>query len=225
MSTLGAGAAGLAVALATVGALGRAASPLRSVVRSPVGTGALAASDRRPRRADHDLVMAEWCEQAARALRGGASLSRAIDDACAAVPAAAPPFGPVLHALDRGRGLPSALATLDDDPSAPVGLVAPVLLACAELGGPAAQPLERTATVLHGRAAEAAERRTASTQARFSARVLTLLPAGTLGVLALAEDSTRSSLGTSAGLACVAAGGLCNLAGWWWMRRIIGRAR
>ncbi len=213
------------VALAVAATLGRAASPM---CWAPRRAGDAAPARRRwptrRTRTVEEIVLAEWCEQAARSLRAGASLSRAISEASAATPPAAPAFAPMLHALGRGRGLPSALAALDADPSRALGLVATVLNACAELGGPAAQPLERTALVLHGRAAEAAERRTASAQARFSARVLTLLPAGTLAALALAEDSTRAALGTSAGLVCVAAGGACSVTGWWWMRRIIGRA-
>jgi tight adherence protein B len=221
-----AGAAGLA-AVAVAGIVGRAAWPLRHpVVRTvtPVAPSPRRAW-RRGRPPAGDLVIAEWCEQAARSLRGGASLSRAIGDASAATPAAAPAFAPALHALGRGRGLPGAIAALGADPSTPVGLVGPVLQACAELGGPAALPLERTAAVLHGRAAADAERRTASAQARLSARVLTLLPVGTLAVLVLAESATREALGTPAGIACVTAGGVCNVAGWWWMRRIIGAAR
>lgn len=224
MSVAAGTAAGLVV-LAVTGALGRAGAPLRWNLRKPADdAGAVASRGRRRTRVVDELVMAEWCEHAARSLRGGASLTRAIADASAAVPSAAPAFGSVLHALGRGRGLAAALGSLQPDPSRPLGLVVPVLQACAELGGPAAQPLERTALVLHGRAAEAAERRMASTQARFSARVLTLLPAGTLAALTVAEDSTRAALATPAGLSCVALGGACNIAGWWWMRRIILRA-
>jgi tight adherence protein B len=220
------GAAGLA-AVAVIGIVGRAGWPLRHPVVRPVTPVAPSPRQawRRRRPPAGDLVIAEWCEQAARSLRGGASLSRAIGDASAATPAAATAFAPALHALGRGRGLPGAIATLSADPSTPVGLVVPVLQACAELGGPAAVPLERTAAVLHGRAAEDAERRTASAQARLSARVLTLLPIGTLGVLVLAEDATRDALSTPAGIACATAGGVCNVTGWWWMRRIIGAAR
>ena len=72
--------------------------------------------------------------------------------------------------------------------------------------------------------AERAERITASAQARLSARVLTVLPVGTLTLLAVVEPSTRDALGTPAGGACLVAGGFANLVGWWWMRRVIGRA-
>ena len=99
-----------------------------------------------------------------------------------------------------------------------------MLRACAELGGPAASALERTALTLHGRHTERAERDAAAAQARLSARVLTLLPVGTLALMVLAEDGTRAALGTPTGLALVAAGLTGNGVGWWWMRRVIGRA-
>lgn len=171
-----------------------------------------------------DVVMAEWCEHVARALRAGSSLRRAMENAGRSAPDAAPAFAPVLGALDRGRGLAQALAELDDDPSTPTGLVVSVLGACSDLGGPAAAPLDRTAATLHARAAEREERVTASAQARLSARVLTVLPVGTLGLLATAESSTRAALATPAGAVCLVTGGLASVAGWWWMRRVIGRA-
>lgn len=171
-----------------------------------------------------EVAMAEWCEHVARNVRAGSSLRRAMEDAGGAVPHAAPIFGPVLGALDRGRGLRQALAELDDDPSTATGLVVGVLGACSDLGGPAAAPLDRTAAILHARAAEREERLTASAQARLSARVLTVLPVGTLALLSAAEPRTRAALGTPAGATCLVLGGLANVVGWWWMRRVIERS-
>lgn len=175
---------------------------------------------RRRRPAAGDLDIAEWCEHVARCLRGGQSLARSLDDAAVALPLAAAEFEGARHALRRGRSLPVALASLDADPSRPAGLVVPVLRACAELGGPAAAPLDRVAVTLQARAAARAERATSSAQARMSARVLTTLPVAMLALLALADGSVRSTLATPAGMVCVAVGGCCNVAGWWWMRRI-----
>ncbi len=100
----------------------------------------------------------------------------------------------------------------------------PVLAACAELGGPAAMPLERVAATLHARSTERAERRTNSAQARLSAKVLSTVPVGVLALLALAEPAVRSTLVTPVGAACVVGGGLFNLAGWYWMRHLVGGA-
>ncbi|MGH9272848.1 MAG: type II secretion system F family protein, partial [Ilumatobacteraceae bacterium] len=77
------------------------------------------------------------------------------------------------------------------------------------------------ATTLQARATERAERRAASAQARLSARVLTFVPFAVLAFLASTNQSVRASLVSASGLACVVAGGGLNLAGWWWMRRLI----
>lgn len=179
----------------------------------------------RRRPAVTDLEMAEWCEHVARSVRGGNSLTRAIDEAAVVAVRAAGAIEPVRHAVRRGRSLTDALAELSPDASSPLGLVVPVLASCAELGGPAAAPLDRVAETLQGRAAERAERATNSAQAQMSARVLTTLPVGMLALLALAEPSVRTSIGTPAGIVCVVVGGLCNLGGWRWMRRITGGVR
>jgi tight adherence protein B len=174
--------------------------------------------------APNETAMAVWCEHVARGMRTGSSLRRAMADAGLAAPAAAQALSPALGRLDRGMGLGNALGAMDDDPSTPVGLVVGVLAACADLGGPAAAPLDRTAATLHARAVERDERRTASAQARLSARVLTTLPIATLGVMALVEPSTRTAVATPAGVTCLTAGATFNLAGWWWMRHVIARS-
>jgi tight adherence protein B len=181
----------------------------------------------RPRRSrpDDDRV-AEWCEQVARNVRAGSSLAGAVAKTGTDVPDAGAAFQPAVRALRRGRGFADALGEIDEaaDPASPVGLVIPVLMACAELGGPAALPLERVAATLHARSAERAERRTSSAQARLSAKVLTTVPVGVLALLALVEPAVRASLRTTAGFMCVVVGGAFNVAGWCWMRRLIGGA-
>ena len=64
-----------------------------------------------------------------------------------------------------------------------------------------------------------------SAQARMSARVLSALPVA-FGLWCLTTDRrvARFTLGSPAGWACIAAGAASNVAGWWWMRRIVGRA-
>ncbi len=180
---------------------------------------------RRPRRPPGDDDVAEWCEHVARSVRAGSSLGHALVQAGVIAPAGGAAFEPVVRAIGRGRGLADALGDLgDDDPSSSTGLVVPVLAACAELGGPAALPLERVAATLHARAAERAERRANSAQARLSARVLTTVPLGTLALLAVAEPAVRASLTSELGAVCLFLGGLLNLAGWYWMRRLVGGA-
>jgi tight adherence protein B len=177
---------------------------------------------RRPPRVDDDDV-AEWCAQVARSVRAGSSLAHAVVQAGATTSAGAAPFQPVVHALTRGRGLADALTetAIADDPTSAAGLVVPVLNACAELGGPAAMPLDRVAATLHARSAERADRKVNSAQARLSAQVLSTVPLGVLVLLALAEPAVRSTLISPVGVVCVVVGGLFNLAGWCWMRHLI----
>jgi tight adherence protein B len=174
------------------------------------------------RRPPGDDDVAEWCEHVARGVRAGSSLGHALVQAGAIAPAGGAGFEPVVRAIGRGLGLADALGDLHDhDPASSTGLVVPVLAACAELGGPAALPLERVAATLHARAAERAERRTNSAQARLSARVLTTVPLGTLALLAVAEPAVRASLTSELGVVCLVLGGLLNVAGWYWMRHLV----
>jgi tight adherence protein B len=214
-----------ALVLAAAGARRWLVPTGRALGGAPMGRNPRWRLRRRGSRPDDDRV-AEWCEQVARHVRAGSSLARAVAEGGSDVPGAGTAFDPTVRALRRGRGLADALGESDeaDDPASAVGLVLPVLSACAELGGPAAMPLERVAATLHARAAEQAERHTSSAQARLSARVLTTVPVGVLALLALLEPAVRSSLRSSAGVVCVVAGGALNVAGWCWMRRIIGGA-
>ncbi len=126
--------------------------------------------------------------------------------------------------LRRGRSLADALDEVPADPSTAAGLAAGVLRTCALIGGPAASAVGRVATTLRARDAERAERRAASAQARLSARVLTFVPFAVLALLGATDQAVRTALVSPAGMLCLVAGGGLNLSGWWWMRRLIGRA-
>ena len=174
------------------------------------------------RRADRpldEITVAGWCERVAAGVRAGRSLTAAVLEAGSPTP-----FPHVDLALRRGRSLAAALGSSPVDPSTPAGLVLPVVLACADVGGAAAPPLQRVAATLHARAAERAERATNSAQARLSARVLTIVPFGVLALLAATEPSVRDALVAPPGTMCLALGATLNVAGWCWMRSIIGRA-
>lgn len=173
---------------------------------------------------EHDA--ADWCERAARSVRSGRSLTAAIVEATADCSSMAPTVGPMIFHLDRGHSMVEAIESRGGtDPATPAGFALSVLRTCAELGGPAAAPLERAAATLRSRAAIAEEQQVHSAQARLSARVLTLVPVGLLAVLAVAEPDVRGALGSTAGLAAVTVGGALNGAGWLWMQRIIGTPR
>ena len=178
----------------------------------------------RRRRGPSELDVAAWCQRVARSSRAGSSLSQAIADADALTPADRRPFPEVGHALQRGRALVDALPAAHADPSTAVGVCGPVLLACAEVGGPPATPLERVAEVLMARAAEHDERRSATAQARLSARVLTAVPVGVAAFMVVSEPTIRTTLSTPAGATCLVMGVVLNLLGRWWMSTLIRRS-
>jgi tight adherence protein B len=174
-----------------------------------------------------DLDVAAWCDGLARAVRTGASLATAVRE-CEAHPGVARVTAPVTVRLRRGQSLSEALratsATSAGSASA-IGLALTVLRSCAELGGPAASPLERVAATLRGRNGIREEQLAHSAQARMSARVMTMVPVGMLALLAGTDPNVRSAIGTRPGFAAVSVGAILNVTGWWWMQRIVGRPR
>jgi tight adherence protein B len=157
----------------------------------------------------------------ARVVRSGSSIATAIrttepPSACTAQ------VNTIILALDRGSRLADAVAVSTD--SAHLHLALVVLRACAVNGGPPAEPLDRAAATLRGRAADAAERQTQSAQARLSAIVMTVLPVAMLGLLLLTSSATRNAALGSVGLGAMILGAGLNLGGWRWMRRIIAGA-
>lgn len=162
--------------------------------------------------------VAVWCESLARVVRGGSTLTTAVRTVDVA-PALVPAVGQIVLQLDRGRRLVEAVST--SSPSPHLNLALTVLRACATNGGPPAEPLDRAASTLRGRAADLAERRVQSSQARLSSIVMTVLPLGMLAMLLLTSATTRAAAATPTGMAAIAGGGTLNLLGWRWMRRII----
>ena len=175
---------------------------------------------RRPRLSDDDV--AAWCDEVSRIVRSGASLATALRSASPA-PALSDVMAPIGLALDRGDSVAGATRRVVSGESG-VDLALAVVRACAELGGPAALPLDRTASTLRGRAADLAERQVHSAQARLSAVVLTLLPGAALALLVATNEATRTAVTAPSGVVCLGAGAALNATGWWWMRRIIGRS-
>ncbi len=79
--------------------------------------------------------------------------------------------------------------------------------------------------MLRERAAARAERWAHGAQARLSARVLTIVPLGFAGWSAVAGERTRAVyLSSVAGATCALLGLILNVAGWLWMKKIIGPA-
>jgi tight adherence protein C len=135
--------------------------------------------------------LAAWCEDTARRVRSGDTLT-------------------VAAATPRPEGT-------DVDQR----LVDGVLADLARHGGPSAEVLDRCAERLRARAADRRETRLQSAPARLSARIMTFLPVVTLGLLSVTTPGVRSQLASGPGIAAVLVGGSLNLVGWWWMRRLI----
>ena len=201
-------AALVAVLVALIGA--RAGSRLRSSSRRP---------NARPRRSPaHSPDYAALLDGIARQVRSGESLTSAaideIDDSS--------PMRAVLDRLDIGDSMTDALKAVDTD-HGDLALTVQALSAAAHLGGPIAATLDEAAAVLRERAAARAERRAHGSQARLSARVLTVVPLGFALWSATASQRTRDVyISTAAGGVCAICGLALNLVGWRWMRRIIG---
>lgn len=220
-----------ALATALVGAALQPRPPRRSPVPAgevgntglPTGAAGRFGSVRRLRR-DRPIrpdVVGAWCESLARVVRTGSTLVAAIDTTPAPSGAEAV-VDRIRLSVHRGERLADALATSTASPH--LNLALNVLRACALNGGPPAEPLDRAASVLRGRAADAAERRTHSAQARLSAIVMTVLPVAMLALLLATSSSTRAAVATPTGLLLVGGGVVLNLCGWSWSRRIIAGA-
>lgn len=156
----------------------------------------------------------------ARQVRSGSSLTTAaieeIDRSS--------PLGDVVDRVASGDTLSVALAAVQPR-EADLALTVQALSATAHLGGPIAATLDEAAAVLRQRAAARAERRAHGSQARLSARVLTVVPLGFAAWSACTSQRTRDVyFSTAAGAICAVSGLALNLAGWRWMKRIVGSA-
>jgi len=173
---------------------------------------------RRRRRAAPHHDYAPMLTAIARQVRGGTSLTAALVEEIDP----STPFGEIVVQLSEGVPLTEALAVLESE-NADVGLTTQALSACAHLGGPVAATLDEAAAVLRERTAARAERIAHGSQARLSARVLTIVPLGFALWSAVASERTRGVyLASGAGAACAACGLALNLVGWRWMKRAIG---
>jgi Flp pilus assembly protein TadB len=191
----------------------RASSGLRSLPRTP-----LAQPNRKPRRSRSQAPdYASLLDGIARRVRSGSSLTSAVIDEVDG----SSPLHVVLDRLDTGSSLVDALTGVVAH-NGDLALTVQALSATAHLGGPIAATLDGAAAVLRERAAARAERRAHGSQARLSARVLTIVPLGFAVWSAAFSQHTRDVyISTAAGGVCAVCGLALNVVGWRWMRRII----
>lgn len=173
-----------------------------------------------PRSRRHVPDYAAVLDAVARRVRSGSSLASALVDEVEP----ASPLGAVADRLTAGASLAEALSEIVPS-DADLALVLQALSATALLGGPVAATLDQAAAVLRERAAARAERRAHGSQARLSARVLTIVPLGFATWSAVASQRTRDVyVSTVAGGVCALCGLALNIIGWQWMKRIVGPA-
>lgn len=158
-------------------------------------------------------------------LRGGAALTIAIDDAAGVGGRLGPEFRAMARHSRDGMPLEDVVerwAQVDDVETA---LAAAALTMAASVGGPGADAVESAAASLRDRASASDEVAALSVQARLSAGVLTVAPVG-FAVLLVSVDPTsaRFLLATPAGWACISAGIALDVAGAFWMSRLVRRA-
>lgn len=159
-------------------------------------------------------------------VRTGSSLSAATQHAVARHQ----PHGRLLHptatiaTLTTMAGTRAQPAGTDAGADADEAVVVQAICAAQSLGGPVASTLDTASALLRERAVIRSEAQAHSAQARLSARVLTGVPLVFAGWSLASSRSFRAALFSPVGLASAALGGLCNLVGWWWMRRIVTSA-
>jgi tight adherence protein B len=214
-----AAAAGGAVLL-----LGAACRPTPS--RAPRRQQPSSESGRRARRVpavsglDHSIAL---LDHLSREVRAGSSFTAALVDGLDQHPAVLTALRTALH---RGAAAGDALARVATHPTAPLDatdvLVVQALRAAHAAGGSRVDALERAADVLRERRAWRHERRAQSAQARLSARVLTLLPV-VFAAWGIATDGRLRAAYAMSPLpgVCTVCGLLLDVAGWWWMRRLV----
>jgi tight adherence protein B len=179
-----------------------------------------------PRRRHVADDLPEVLDELARSLRSGLSLRQAL----MAVPdrgALASATRRLRHELDLGRPISAAVSTWVDRLDDPLADLAGSALAVAiDVGGTGAVAIDRVAATVRDRRTIQREVVAQASQARASALVIGLLPAGFF-VLATATDpaSTRFLIGTGTGLACLMAGLVLDALAIWWMHHITADVR
>ncbi len=171
-----------------------------------------------------DRSLPAWLDAAARSARAGASLRQALRDAASTVlnSSTGAYLEPFVAALDRGDPLDAALDALEaGPPSSARSIVDRALRLAASVGGPSAAVLDAASSTLHERVALVREVRALSTQARASALVMAAAPVVfAFGAVQL-DPRVAAFFGSGPGAMCVLAGLGLDVAGAFWMARIV----
>jgi tight adherence protein B len=167
-------------------------------------------------------AVATWCDAIARRLRSGEPLRRVLANERPTHVALSARTDSLRRALGRGESVADAIAaSASASGHTSLDLVWSVLAVASDYGGSAAEPIDRAASALRLRSADAHERSAQSAQARLSAHVLTAVPLLVLALLVATDPDVRLIVLRPAGGLLVGAGFLLNLCGWSWMRHIV----
>lgn len=193
--------------------------------------GAVGVAVRRGSRADTDAAVRAALPAAIDALvaslASGASLGSSLEVAGRRPDPAGRELARVVAAQRVGAPLLEALdAAAERRPGSGLPLLADALALAGTTGGSQVAALTGVAATLREREALGREVRALGAQAQLSAGVLVAVPVGFAAVVALLDRRIAGFLLTTAGgWACASVGLALDLAGAWWMRRLIGRFR
>ena len=172
--------------------------------------------------------VAAWCDALSRRLRAGDALRTALELERPDDQALLGRTTPLRRSLGHGATVAEAVATATAGSPSTTGrrdphleLLCSVIAATADFGGSAAAPIDRVGATLRLRSADGQERDAQSAQARLSAHVLTVVPLAVLALLAATDAGVRQFSTGGLGLTVIMSGLALNLAGWWWMKRIV----
>jgi Flp pilus assembly protein TadB len=170
---------------------------------------------------------ARLLESVARSLRGGTSLTVALQEAVGAgrSGAAVDDLEQALWSIDTGLTVSEAVdAWVAARPCRARVLAGAAIALGAEVGGPHARSLDGAAAGLRDRAELIREVRALTSQARASATVMVLAPVGFAGYAWVTDTRiARVMFATPIGWACLGAGVALDLLGAAWMARLAGR--
>ncbi|MEN3582560.1 type II secretion system F family protein [Streptomyces sp. ZYX-F-203] len=211
--------AGVMLALLTLSAV-----PLVvGVVAVPVLRRSLAAARVRRDRERRRLAVIDLCAALAGEVRAGRQPTEALVWAVGRSDATVVDGGGVVAAARFGGDVPAALQAAAREPGAEglLGLAACWQVAVGQ-GAGLADGLDRLEAALRAERDQRIDLVSRSAGARATAVLLAGLPAlGLLIGFALGADPLRVLLHTGPGLACLAAGGILEAVGLWWVARIV----
>jgi Flp pilus assembly protein TadB len=171
----------------------------------------------------YDPDLAEALDRVARQLHAGETVTSALATAAGA---ARGTVGRDLRSVAAGApvvGLDAALAGWTAERRTPAAEISAAVLAIGfRTGGATARALDQSAAAIRQRAAAVAEARSLTAQARLSATVLSLAPVVFAAVVSSIDPAVGSFLvATPTGALLIMTGLALDVAGWFWMRRLV----